>query len=198
VNRNLNRGNIMLACFGGVMLLYIVRLLYLQVLSEKYALKAQAVDMERVELYPSRGIIYDRNDKLYVKNSPIFDVMFLPNQITIPDTSILEKYLGLTKAKIKSEIAGYTGLKRYQWQPLMTKLSSEQFGSFSEHMWKFDGIKVVSRPIREYNYHAGAHFLGYLSKADSGDIKKQAKEDDVSDYPYNGEDLIGKVGIEAL
>jgi penicillin-binding protein 2 len=198
MNKNYNRGPIMLACFGGVMLLYIVRLLYLQVLSEKYAIKANAVDMERVELYPSRGIIYDRNDKLYVKNSPIFDVVFLPNQITIPDTTILEKYLGLTRERIRDKIKEYTGLDRYHWQPLMTKLSSEQFGRFSEHMWKFDGIKVVSRPIREYNYHAGAHFLGYLSKVDSGDIKKQIKEEDREDYPYSGEDLIGKVGIESF
>jgi penicillin-binding protein 2 len=198
MNKNLNRGTIMLASFGGIMLLYIVRLLYLQVLSEKYAIQALAVDMERVELYPSRGIIYDRNEKLYVKNSPIFDVMFLPNQITIPDTTILERYLGLTREKIRAEIRRYKGLDRYHWKPLVTKLDKEQWGRFSEHMWKFEGIKVVTRPIREYNYAAGAHFLGYLAKTDSSDIKKQIKEEDVEDYPYNGEDLIGKVGIEAF
>jgi penicillin-binding protein 2 len=198
MNTNINRGRVMLAFFGGVMLLYVVRLLYLQVLSEKYAIQAQAVDMERVELYPSRGIIYDRKDRLYVKNSPIFDVMFLPNQITIPDTTILEKYLGLTRQKLREEIKRYTGMSRYQWKPLVTKLDKEQWGRFSEHMWKFEGIKVVTRPIREYNYAAGAHFLGYLSKIDSADIKRQIKEEDRQDYPYSGEDLIGKVGIEAF
>lgn len=197
MNKNLNRGTIMLASFGGILLLYIVRLLYLQVLSEKYAIQANAVDMERVELYPSRGIIYDRKDRLYVKNSPIFDVMFLPNQIKIPDTTILEKYLGLSREKVRTEIHRYTGLERYHWQALMTKLDKEQWGRFSEHMWKFEGIKVVTRPIREYNYPAGAHMLGYLAKIDSGDIKRQIKEDDLEDYPYSGEDLVGKVGIEA-
>ncbi len=196
MNKNLNRGTIIVVAFGCIMLLFIVRLLYLQVLSEKYAIQADAVDMERVELYPSRGIIYDRNDQLYVKNSPIFDVMFLPHQITIPDTTILEKFLGLSREKIRAEIKKWTGIDRYQWKPLMTKLDKEQWGRFSEHMWKFEGVKVVTRPIREYNYPAGAHMLGYLARIDSGDIKQQVKEDDLADYVYRDDDLIGQVGIE--
>ncbi|MEY3443196.1 MAG: hypothetical protein RLZZ519_1477 [Bacteroidota bacterium] len=182
--------------FAFILLLFVVRLLFLQVIYEKYSIQAQAVDMEKVDLYPSRGIIYDRKDRLYVKNTPIFDVMFMPSQITIPDTNILVEHLGLTREKIRAEIAKYTDIKRYHWQSLVTKLDQERFGRFSEQMYKFEGIKVVTRPIREYNYPAGAHFLGYLSKIDSGDIKRQIKEDDVEDYPYSGEDLIGKLGIE--
>jgi penicillin-binding protein 2 len=196
INNNSGRGTQILIGFAFILVLFVVRLLFLQVISEKYAIQAAAVDMEKVDLYPSRGIIYDRKDRLYVKNSPIFDVYFLPSQITIPDTTILEKYLGLSREKIRFEIKKYTDMRRYQWQPLVTKLDQERFGRFSEHMWKFEGMKVVTRPIREYNYPAGAHFLGYLAKIDSGDIKRQIKENDLDDYPYNGEDLIGKVGIE--
>lgn len=198
MNQHANRGSIILLSFGGVLLLYIVRLLYLQVLSDKYAIQAEAVDLDRVEIYPSRGIIYDRNDKLFVKNTPIFDVQFLPSEITIPDTSLLIKHLGLTIEQLRTELHRYKDMKRYNWQTLVGKLSSEQFGRFSEHMWMFEGLKVVSRPIREYNYHAGGHFLGYLAKVDSSDIKRQRADNDVEDYPYNGDDLIGKVGIEAF
>ncbi len=196
MNNNSNRGTQILIGFAFILLLFVVRLLFLQVIYEKYSIQAQAVDMEKVDLYPSRGIIYDRKDRLYVKNTPIFDVMFMPSQITIPDTNILVEHLGLTREKIRAEIAKYTDIKRYHWQSLVTKLDQERFGRFSEQMYKFEGIKVVTRPIREYNYPAGAHFLGYLSKIDSGDIKRQIKEDDVEDYPYSGEDLIGKLGIE--
>jgi penicillin-binding protein 2 len=196
LNNNSNRGTQILIGFAFILLLFVVRLLFLQVIYEKYSIQAQAVDMEKVDLYPSRGIIYDRKDRLYVKNTPIFDVMFMPSQITIPDTNILVEHLGLTREKIRAEIAKYTDIKRYHWQSLVTKLDQERFGRFSEQMYKFEGIKVVTRPIREYNYPAGAHFLGYLSKIDSGDIKRQIKEDDVEDYPYSGEDLIGKLGIE--
>lgn len=191
-----SRGIQILVGFAFIMLLFGVRLLFLQVISEKYAIQAQAVDLQKVDLYPSRGIIYDRKDRLYVKNTPIFDLMFMPSQITIPDTSILEKYLGMPREKIRVEIKKYHGIKRYQWQTLVSKLDQEKFGKFSEHMWKFEGLKVVTRPIREYNYPAGAHFLGYLAKIDSADIRRQNKEGDLEDYPYSGEDLIGKVGIE--
>ncbi|MBP6721338.1 MAG: penicillin-binding protein 2 [Bacteroidia bacterium] len=196
MNNNSNRGTQILIGFAFILLLFVVRLLFLQVIYEKYSIQAQAVDMEKVDLYPSRGIIYDRKDRLYVKNTPIFDVMFMPSQITIPDTNILVEHLGLTREKIRAALRQYTKIDRYHWQPLVTKLDQERFGRFSEQMYKFEGIKVVTRPIREYNYPAGAHFLGYLSKIDSGDIKRQIKEDDVKDYPYSGEDLIGKLGIE--
>jgi penicillin-binding protein 2 len=196
MNHHSGRGTQILIGFAIILVLFIVRLLFLQVISEKYAIQAQAVDMEKVDLYPSRGIIFDRRDRLYVKNTPIFDVDFMPSQLSIPDTTILEKYLGLTREKIRNEIHRYKGIDRYHWQPLVTKLDQEKFGRFSEHMWKFEGIKVVTRPIREYNYPAGAHFLGYLAKIDSAAIKRQIAEEDLEDYPYSGEDLIGKVGIE--
>ena len=192
-----NRGIIVLGAFALILVLYIVRLLYIQVLSSEYAIKANATDMTRVTLYPSRGIIYDREERLYVINSPIFDVEFIPNKITIPDTSILEKYLNISAAQIRAEINKHEPMARYQWQTLATKLDKEQFGRFSEHMWQFEGIKVVTRPTRAYNFHAGAHFLGYLSKPDSNYLKAARLADDYDEYPYNGEDLVGKIGIEA-
>jgi penicillin-binding protein 2 len=108
----------------------------------------------------------------------------------------LERYLGMSREKIKFEIKRWSGLYRYQWQTLTTKLDQEQFGRFSEHMWQFEGIKVVTRPTREYNYPAGAHFLGYLSKPDTNFLKMCKLTGDTVDYPYHGEDLTGKVGIE--
>lgn len=198
--QNSYRGIIILGGFAFILLLYIIRLLYLQVLNSEYAIKANAVDIDRVAIYPSRGIIYDRAERLYVINSPIFDVEFIPNKITIPDTTILEKYLGLSREKIRYEVSKShprEPLMRYQWQTLATKLDKEQFGRFSEHMWQFEGIKVVTRPTRAYNYAAGAHFLGYLAKPDSNYLKAAQASEDYDEYPYVGEDLVGKIGIEA-
>lgn len=192
-----NRGIVVLAAFGFILVLYIIRLLYLQVLSPEYSIKADAHDLERVTLYPSRGIIYDRENRLYVINNPIFDVEFIPNQITIPDTSVLEEYLGLSREKIRTEIQKHTKTARYQWQTLATKLDEETYGRFSEHSWQFEGIRIVTRPTRAYKFHAGAHFLGYLSKPDSNYLLRARQSDDYDEYPYVGEDLVGKIGIEA-
>jgi penicillin-binding protein 2 len=196
MNNRRNRGFVLMAIFSVVIVIYLVRLFFLQVMSEEYALKAEARDLNEETIYPSRGIIYDRNDNIYVKNSPIFEVQFIPNEITIPDTTILEKYLGLTRKQIRDRIRKYGDIARYQWQPLETQLSKEAYSRFSEQMWQFEGIKIVARLAREYNYPAGANFLGYINEVDSNEIKRFMAEGDTSDYRYNSGDLIGKVGIE--
>ncbi|MEM7039832.1 MAG: penicillin-binding transpeptidase domain-containing protein, partial [Bacteroidota bacterium] len=196
MNQGLNRGTVLMASFALVIVLFICRLFYLQVMRSEYAVKANTADLEYVELYPARGIIYDRNENIYVKNSPIFDVMVIPKELTIPDTTILEEYLGLTRETIRKKIKKHKGIARFQWQPLATQLDKEKYGRFSEQMWQFEGLKVMTRPTREYNYPAGAHFLGYINEVDSNEIKRQIKASDTTDYKYKPGDLIGKIGIE--
>ncbi|MEM6272325.1 MAG: penicillin-binding protein 2 [Bacteroidota bacterium] len=196
MNQVSNRGPILLAIFSVVIVVYLIRLFFLQVMSEEYALKAEARDLNEETIYPSRGIIYDRNDNIYVKNSPIFEVQFIPNEITIPDTTVLETYLGLTREQIRKRIKKYDDIARYQWQPLATQLSKEAYSRFSEQMWQFEGIKIVARLAREYNYPAGANFLGYINQVDSNEIKRFIAEGDTVNYRYNSGDLIGKLGIE--
>lgn len=196
MNQGIQRGVIIIAIFSVVIFTYLGRLFFLQVMSEEYALKAEARDLNEETIYPSRGIIYDRNENIYVKNSPIFEVQFIPKEVTIPDTTVLEKYLGLTREQIRTRISKYGDIARYQWQPLETQLSKETYSRFSEQMWRFEGIKIVARLAREYTYPAGANFLGYINQVDSNEIKKAILNGDTVDYRYNSGDLIGKIGIE--
>ena len=69
-----------------IVLIYIARLVQLQVLDNTY--KAHADNnafMEKV-IYPSRGLIYDRNDSLVVYNSPEYDLMMIPKDVLPFDT----------------------------------------------------------------------------------------------------------------
>lgn len=196
MNNYANRGNIILAGIAGIFLLYAARLFYLQVVSEEYAIMAQATDLEYQEVYPPRGIIYDRNENIYVNNSPIFDVMFIPKEITIPDTSILESLLGLTRERIRATIKAPVGIARFQWHPLATQLSEQSYARFSEQMWRFEGIKIVTKTARQYRYPAGAHFLGFINEVNKTELDYFAKVGDTTSYRYRPGDLIGKIGIE--
>ena len=47
-------------------LIYVVRLFFLQIVEEKYKASADNNAFLKKTLYPARGVIYDRNDKLLV------------------------------------------------------------------------------------------------------------------------------------
>ncbi|MFN8922017.1 MAG: peptidoglycan glycosyltransferase, partial [Sphingobacteriia bacterium] len=87
--QNKERRLLLLAMFGLVSLVFIVRLFYLQVVSDDYAAKAKNNVIKQQVLLPSRGIIYDRNGKIYVTNDPIFNIYIVPSELYIPDTAAL-------------------------------------------------------------------------------------------------------------
>ena len=49
-----------------IVLIFLIRLLSLQIMSEDYKKNADSNALLKKIQYPSRGVIYDRNDKLLV------------------------------------------------------------------------------------------------------------------------------------
>ena len=54
-------------------LIYIYCLFQVQVIDDKYALIAEKISLRKQTVYPQRGLIFDRNDKLLVYNDPVYD-----------------------------------------------------------------------------------------------------------------------------
>ena len=52
-----------------VVIVYVARLFYVQVLSPEYKLAAENIAFYHRTLYPSRGLMRDRNDSLVVYNT---------------------------------------------------------------------------------------------------------------------------------
>lgn len=192
------RGFFILAGFTLILMVYMGRLFYLQAVSDKYTLLSEAKDLETVPLYPSRGIIYDRNEKIYVRNSPIYDVKFMPKEITISDTAVLEKLLRMERSEIRDKINEMNGesYKRHHWQDLATQLDHERFAQLSEQLWQFEGIRVEPKTGREYVYPCGAHFLGFLNEINKKGLAQSKISGDTLDYPYVKGDRVGKIGLE--
>ena len=196
MNNYSNRGGILLAAFAAVFLLYVVRLFFVQVISDEYAVIAQATDLEYQVVYPPRGIIYDRNESIYVNNSPISDVMFLPDEVRIPDTAMLESLLGIDRVRMRQIILAPKGLAKYVWHPLVSQLDEQTYARFSEQMWRFEGLKLVTKTARQYRYPAGAHFLGFINEVSKPELDFFERTGDTLDYRYRSGDFIGKIGIE--
>ena len=69
---------------GGVAVLivvtYIVRLFFLQLMSDDYKKNADSnAFLKKIE-YPSRGVITDRHGELLVYNQPAYDIMVVVNE----------------------------------------------------------------------------------------------------------------------
>ena len=67
-------------------LIYLIRLFDLQINDEQYKQSADSNAFLKKTVYPSRGLIYDRNGELVVFNQPAYDVMLIPRDVQPFDT----------------------------------------------------------------------------------------------------------------
>jgi len=184
------RGVFLQAFIVAMGIVFAVRLLYLQVMSDDYALKSDEKDMKEVILRPSRGIVFDRNQEIIVRNTPVFDLMIIPNELYIPDTSIIEQYLDMSRSEIREKVRQFRGLEMYQPKTLKKHMDSETATRLSEHLWGFKGIYLEAKNTREYLHPFGANFLGYINQ-----VGPEVLDADTTRY-YQPRDLIGISGIE--
>ena len=178
-----------------IVVIYLLRLLSLQILSDDYKKNADSnAFLKKVE-FPARGVISDRNGKLMVYNQHSYDVMVVMNEEKNHlDTLEFCEALGITKEdfikrmdeiKDRSKNPGYS---RFTQQLFMSQLSEKEFSIFQEKMYRFPGFYVQRRSVRQYVYPYAAHVLGDVAEVSPADIEED-------DY-YQPGDYIGKLGVE--
>ena len=65
----------------GVVLVFIIRLFYLQVIDQSTKDQADNNALVKQTVYPSRGLIYDRNGELLVFNQPIYEITMVMREM---------------------------------------------------------------------------------------------------------------------
>ena len=177
-----------------VVLIYLLRLFNLQVLDSRYKDDADSNAFLRKTIYPSRGVIYDRNGKVVVYNKPAYDILVIPRDIQPFDTLDFCNTLGLTKEQLKALFTDMKdkrknpGYSSYSPQTLITHLDAADYGRIQEKMYRFPGFFIQKRIMREYNYHCGGNLLGNIREVSAKDIKR--------DPYYKSGDYTGDLGIE--
>lgn len=188
MNNFSNRKYIIGGIFVIVVLIFIIRLFNLQITDDTYKLSAENNSQRKVTQYPSRGLIYDRNNNLLVYNQAAYDLMVIPRQVSVFDTLDLCGLLEIEKEKLLKNLQK---AKIYSWRKpsiLLKQLSSEQYAVLQEKLYKYPGFFVQPRTLRKYPRKSAAHALGYLNEVDNKEIR--------SDKYYSQGDYIGKNGIE--
>ena len=190
-----NRKFVVAGIVVGIVLLFIARLFYLQIMNDEYKKHADSNAFLNKTVYPSRGIMYDRNGKLLVSNQPAYDVLVCMRNMKDLDTLSLCESLGITREFFEKRIKEIKnkklnpGYSFYTDQLFMGQLRTEDFAKFQEQLYKFNGFSIRRRTVRQYEYSVGGALFG-----DLGEVSK--KEMEADDYYVRG-DYIGKQGIES-
>ena len=185
-----NKLRIGLVIMAGIL---IARIFYIQIVYDRYKIDASNNSMVYDIIYPTRGVIYDRNGKIIVGNKVAYDILVTPKEVKEFDTLLLAGVLDVEPDFIRGKMAEYRKNRRrigYQSVIMMKQLSSEKYMKFSEIQYKFPGFKGQVRSIRDYPFNAGGNLLGYVSEVDQAYLDRHPGE-------YRSGDYAGKTGLEA-
>jgi penicillin-binding protein 2 len=187
---NQSRSTVIRLIILGVFLLIVAQLVNLQLFSNKYKEQALNNAVFPKVVYPSRGIIYDRNSKAILNNTIMFDLVVTPYQVKNIDTMYLCNLLGIDTAVFRKRIVEAI-FKNGRFRPTVFEdlLPPDVHARLDENIWKFTGFDLVERPVRVYPFNAGAQIMGYISEADSSIIKR-------SNNFYRLGDYVGRSGLE--
>ncbi len=163
----------------------------IQILDSTYSAKADRTTLVKKTLYPSRGIIYDRNGKLLVLNNPIYNINVTYNKVSPEiDTTKLCELLKIDKETYVQNLNKNWRDARYSKSvpfTFMSKVDPEVIGRFMEHLHSFEGFETSIRNIRNYPHQSASHTLGFMGEAD---------KDDIASGKYELGDYIGRTGLE--
>lgn len=187
------RSRIIQIIFASAFVVIILQLFNLQVLSSKYKLMADDQAIYRKVIYPSRGLIIDRNKKVMLDNTTLFDLVVIPAQLKMGcDTAQLCQILNISEEDFKKRIINAIVKNgRYQTSVFEALLDEKTHAQLAEKLSRFQpAFDLVERPVRKYPYPAGAHIFGYLAEVDPRFLEKHAEEG------YRQGDYAGMTGLE--
>jgi penicillin-binding protein 2 len=187
---NQSRSNIIRLIFVGMFIIIIAQLINIQIISSKYKKLAEENALYAKRVYPTRGIIYDRNGKAILNNTIMYDLTVTPSQVKNIDTQYFCQLLGIDTAEFRDRILD-AKFRNGTFRPSTFEdlLPPDLYAKFEENIWRFPGFNLQERPVRVYPFNAGAHVMGYVGEVDSNVIRR-------FNYGYQIGDYVGVSGLE--
>lgn len=169
----------------------LIKLFSIQVLDDSFLKRAESNAIQRIVDHPYRGLVYDRTGKLMVFNNPIFDLMVVPKEFNVGDTTRFCELFRISKEEL---IEGYNAAKSYSRvkpSPLIKQLSTQDFARIQDFLVDYPGLFILTRAVRSYPTPTAAHALGYIGEISSGQLER----DTLTRY-YSQGDYVGLSGLE--
>ena len=187
------RENKLLIGLCAVAAILIIRLFSIQIIEDKYKMDAENNSMVYSTIYPTRGIINDRNGNILVGNKVAYDLLVTPREVEEFDTLTFCKVLDVTPEFVSEKMQEYKKNRRrigFQSVVMLKQIEPETYMRFAEVAYKFPGFRGQARSIRDYPFNAGGNLLGYVSEVNQRYIDQHPGE-------YRSGDYAGQTGIEA-
>ena len=185
-----SRKYVLVAAVLFISTVFILRLFYIQVLDPRWRAEAANMAERKVTVFPSRGLIHDREGGLLVANTPVYDLMVVPKEVQPFDTAAFCELVAVPLDELRERLAQASDSSRHKPSVLEKQIPADQFAGISLHLYKYPGFYGQSRTLRTYPPHLAAHLLGYLSEASPDRIAK--------DPYYRAGDVIGVGGLESF
>ena len=184
-----NRKYVIQGLFVLLAILLLGNLFYIQIGTDKYFVNANSNALRKSYIFPARGVILDRNNKILAQNQPTYDLIVTPKLVKPFDTLSLCEIIGIDMPTFREKLRKATVKSRYQASIFQKLLSVQTYAALQEKLANYEGFDVQKRTIRYYPDSIASHFLGYMREVTQSDIEKY------NGY-YKSGDYIGKTGIE--
>jgi penicillin-binding protein 2 len=166
------------------------RLFYIQVIETKYREAAQANILHKVVEYPYRGMVYDRNGKLLIQNDPVFDILIIPKELELADSTKICELFELDHTDFLDKYQRARKYSRILPSLFIEQLSNLEFASIQDKLINLNGFLVQPRTVRSYSHASLANVMGYVAEVTPRQLNR-----DTTGY-YKPGDNIGITGLE--
>ena len=160
--------------------------------SDKYKTLSKNNQIDVEIIYPLRGKILDKNNKVLVENKKVFDVYLIPENTKDVNVTLneLSKIVKIDFSKKRKILELSKTIKKFEKIKILENIDWNILEKIEANKFKIQGIFISQDYMRIYKYNnIFSHILGYINKPNQDEI----------DLPFitNMPNLdIGKEGLE--
>jgi penicillin-binding protein 2 len=184
---------VILGLFTIVAIIMLLKAANLQLIDNTFKDRGNTAAIDKQIIYPERGLMYDRNDKLLVYNTLVYDLMVTYNKVSPQmDTLKFCKLLDIDLLTFQQNMQKDWSTGRYSKNIpylFLSKIDPVSFIKFQESLHEFPGFTIQRRNTRIYPHQHAANILGYISEADQLTIERFKGK-------YKPGDYVGSTGLE--
>ena len=160
--------------------------------SDKYKTLSKNNQIDVEIIYPLRGKILDKNNKVLVENKKVFDVYLIPENTKDVNVTLneLSKIVKIDFSKKRKILELSKKVKKFEKIKILENIDWNTLEKIEANKFKTQGIFISQDYMRIYKYNnIFSHILGYINKPNQDEM----------DLPFisNMPNLdIGKEGLE--